>query len=241
MTLLSETHRHPKVVKNGKVGVVSQIMHLSPADSSGFEVCKHRSPGCTEACLHYSGFQYGRKYEARQKRTELFFKDRPEFMKQLAHEIAKLERKANREGMVAGIRLNGTSDIPWERVRYPGTDLCIMEIFPDVQFMDYTKYCTRKTLPPNYKLLFSRSECNDAECLKALDNGMNLAVVFADVLPKTFKIGHWELPVFDGDEHDWRYLEYEKHAHRLVVGLKAKGAKGRADTSGFVVRGENHV
>lgn len=236
MILLSQTDRHPKVSKNDKVGVMSQILHLSPANTSGFEVCKHRSPGCTAACLHYSGFQYQKKYDCRIRRTEWFFKDRPAFMRRLAREIDNLQKRAQAEAMIPGIRLNGTSDIPWERVRYPGTDLCIMEMFPDVQFMDYTKYWDRTALPDNYQLIFSRSECNDNECLKALDNGFNLAVVFADKLPSTFKIGHWELPVYDGDEHDRRYLEYENYAHRLVVGLKAKGAKGKGDTSGFVVR-----
>lgn len=241
MILLSQTDRHPKVSKNGKVGVMSAILHLSPADTSGFEVCKHRSPGCTASCLHYSGFQYQKKYDARIRRTEFFFKDRAGFMKRLAKEISNLERRAEAEGMIPGIRLNGTSDIPWERVRYPGSDLNLMEVFPDVQFMDYTKYLTRKDLPDNYKLIFSRSENNDDDCIKATQQGMNIAAVFADKLPSTHTIkGSNGLShcffVVDGDEHDWRWMEYEDYDSPVIIGLLAKGAKGKADDTGFIIR-----
>ncbi len=235
-TLLSQTDRHPKISKNGKVGIFSAVMHLSPADSSGYEVCPMRSAGCTEACLNYAGFQYKKKYEARIARTKWYFEDRPAFMMKLGKEIELLVRRAEKVGLAPGIRLNGTSDIPWENVMMPGTDLNMMEFFPRVKFMDYTKRYNRTCLPKNYRLVFSRSEENEEHCVIALDNGMNVAVVFEDELPEMYTIGDQELCVIDGDEHDWRYGDYDIYPDRVVVGLRAKGIKARQDTSGFVVR-----
>lgn len=240
MQLLSQTDRHPKVSKNGKVGVLSAVMHLSPYDSSGFQVCPMASKGCAAACLHYSGFQYQKKYNARIARTKWFFDDRKTFMNKLISEIATLERKAEKLDLKPGVRLNGTSDIPWEAIRIPGTDLNIMEFFPNVKFMDYTKRPNRRPLPENYKLTFSRSENNEADCEVAIDNGMNVAVVFLEDLPERWSIGKWvNMRVIDGDEHDWRYGDYEIYDERVIVGLRAKGIKAKNDNSGFIIRPMN--
>lgn len=243
MRLLSETDRHPKMSKNGKVGVLTAILHLAPANISGYEVCPMRSAGCTAACLHYSGMQWGRKYNARMWRTRMFFEERDKFMLQLAKEIAALGRKADKLDLRCGVRLNGTSDIPWEAIRYPGTDLNLMEMFPEIAFYDYSKRWNRKNLPDNYKLIFSRSESNNDHCVEAIRNGMNVAVVFAGELPTewTFRHSkengiHTTLPVIDGDLHDFRYGEYEQYDHRVVIGLRAKGKLARSDMSGFVTR-----
>lgn len=235
MKLLSQTDRHPKMSKNAKVGVLSAIMHLAPADSSGFEVCPARSEGCTKACLHYSGHQTQRKFNARRKRTEWFFEDRMGFMLQLRYEIALLVRRAWDLDLRPAVRLNGTSDIPWEVVN-AGGGLNIMKHYPEVAFYDYTKRVNRRWLPDNYKLVFSRSEDNGAACVKAIKSGMNVAVVFAPALPEVYRIGNRECPVVDGDAHDFRYGEYEQYDSPVVIGLTAKGKKGREDQSGFVVR-----
>jgi len=62
--------------------------------------------------------------------------------------------------------------------------------------------------------------------LAAVDNGMNLAVVFRNELPDEFLT----LRVIDGDLHDVRPLDPKPS----VVGLVAKG-DGKKDQSGFVV------
>lgn len=251
MRLLSETDRHPKISKNGLIGVLSGILHLSPSDSSGHQVCPMASAGCIKSCLNYSGYHHSRKYAARIKRTQWFFADRAGFMSQLVTELHAFNRKAKKLGLRPNIRLNGTSDIPWENVRLIGHEN-VMEMYPNIAFHDYTKRPNRKNLPENYKLVFSRSEDNNDHCIEAIQNGMNVAVVFADKLPKefTFKYharketanyiiedeGHWTLPVIDGDVHDFRYGDYEDHDHRVVVGLLAKGAEAKRDRSGFVVR-----
>ncbi len=235
MRLLSETDRHPKMSKNGKIGVLSGILHLAPYNSSGHQVCPMASAGCIKSCLNYAGFHYNRKYEARIKRTQWFFADRAGFMSQLVTEIYAFQKKAKKLGLRPNIRLNGTSDIPWENVPLVGHKN-VMEMYPNIAFHDYTKRYNRKNLPNNYKLVFSRSESNHNQCIDALQNGMNVAVVFADKLPRHFDFGMHRVPVVDGDTHDFRYGEYEDHDHRVVIGLLAKGVEAKRDQSGFVVR-----
>lgn len=236
--LFSEDFRHPKIDKNLSVGVLGKILHLAPANRSGYEVCPMRSAGCTAACLNTAGFQYARKENARINRTKLFFEDRPRFMDMLIREISSARRRAEKLGMdILSVRLNGTSDIPWERVRVPGAQN-VMELFPDVAFMDYTKRPNRRDLPHNYRLVFSRSESNEEACAQALDSGMNVAAVFRthknDPLPAWWSVAGVTLPVIDGDLHDFRYQDYEEHRHRVIVGLRAKGRAVR-DLSGFVI------
>jgi hypothetical protein len=168
------------------------------------------------------------KTKARVRKTKQFFEQRDEFMSQLIKEIAALERKASRLNMEPAVRLNGTSDIVWERKPVGGA-ANIMALFPNVQFYDYTKLPRDpKLLPKNYHLTVSLSESNQDKIEKAIDWGYNIAVVFEDKLPETY-LG---LPVISGDEHDFRPVDPKG----CVVGLVVKGPKGKADDSGFVIR-----
>ena len=167
---------------------------------------------------------------ARLKKTNSFFEDRSQFLQDLALEIGKLQRQAEAKGMKAAVRLNGTSDLPYERYKVPGTDKNIMELFPDVQFYDYTKLENRFTkgqkLPANYHLTFSRAEDNDHKLPEVLKH-TSAAVVFSGELPATWR-GY---PVIDGDEHDARFTDA---GAGVIIGLRAKG-RARHDASGFVV------
>ena len=148
-------------------------------------------------------------------------------MAQLHKEIAAHERKAKRVNMEPAVRLNGTSDIIWERKKYQGKSL--MEHFPDVQFYDYTKLPRDPTgLPSNYHLTVSMSESNKDKIDKAIAWGFNVAVVFENKLPDNY-LG---LPVINGDEHDYRPIDPKG----CIVGLVVKGPKGKADDTGFVIR-----
>lgn len=214
-----------KTPKGEKLGVLTGVMYLAPARLSGREVCAKATDGCRKACLFTAGRgAYSKIQTARIAKTQAFFADREKFMRDLEKDIEALIRKADRENFVPAVRLNGTSDLPWERIRYGEDRLTIFERFPDVQFYDYTKHGKRNP-PPNYNLTFSLAESNEAEALLAILNGMNVAVVFRNELPETY-LG---LPVINGDETDVRFYDPKG----VVVGLKAKG-KARRDTSGFV-------
>ena len=111
---------NPKVQKSLGFGVVNIICHLSPANSSGFEVCQNRSDGCTKACLDTSGhggigdYSISPVHKARIARTRLLHTHPKIFLKILIQDIEFWQSKANKLGMQLAIRLNGTSDVIWE-------------------------------------------------------------------------------------------------------------------------------
>lgn len=215
-----------KIRKSDKGGkYLTAIMHFAPANVSGFNVCPKASPGCKSACLFSAGrgvFQ--NVYKSRVNRTKLFARNPNLFKRLLYAEIDSFIRKCDKKGVKPAIRLNGTSDIVWEKV-LPDMFRC----YPSVQFYDYTKIAKRFSpkwkLPKNYYLLFSRSEINDKDCRQVLKWGGNVAVVFNNA-PKRY-IGR---KVINGDNTDLRF----KDRKGLIVGLTAKG-KAKKDTSGFVV------
>jgi hypothetical protein len=222
-----------KTIKSEKLGVLTGIIYMAPYKLSGKNVCPGASKGCAAACLNTAGRgAMGVVQTARLKKTNRFWDDRGQFLQDLALEIGKLQRQAKARGMKAAVRLNGTSDLPYERYKVPGTDKNIMELFPDVQFYDYTKLENRFTkgqLPANYHLTFSRAEDNDHKLPEVLKH-TSAAVVFSGELPETWR-GY---PVIDGDEHDARFTDA---GAGVIIGLKAKG-KARHDSSGFVVPSE---
>tara|TARA_Y100000389_G_C17134671_1_gene351937 strand:- start:104 stop:496 length:393 start_codon:yes stop_codon:yes gene_type:complete len=127
------------------------------------------------------------------------------------------------------VRLNGTTDIRWELIKIEGKN--IFELFPNVQFYDYTKISNRKVADyPNYHLTWSYSNANPeyAKLLdKIIEGGMNVAVVFRSEYKKSLWCTY---PVVDGDKDDLRFLDPKG---RHIVALYAKG-RAKKDTSGFV-------
>jgi hypothetical protein len=233
MKLLSTAN--PKIQKGTKLGYLSFILHLAPATLSGKETCPKRTAGCTAACLNTAGrggmFKRGENtnmiQEARIRKTKEFFEDRDAFMKALYHDVRKGIRQAERLGLTPVFRLNGTSDLAWEKYTVGTTDMNLFELFPTVQFYDYTKVLGRKVSQyANYHLTFSAADGNDADVQKAVAQGMNVAMVF-DRLPAEY-MGR---VVNDADEHDLRFLD----PLNTIAGLKAKG-RAKKDTSGFVRR-----
>lgn len=231
MKLLTMGKASPKLVKSDKadLGFLSAIQYLAPHKLSGRNVCPQASPGCIAACLNTAG--RGRKnsvQQARVNRTNFMFEDRKGYKEQLRTEVIAFNKKAKRLGKVAAVRLNGTSDLKWEEL-YPE----LIEEFADVQFYDYTKitkrmlrYCDGE-LPVNYHLTYSRSEVNHEQCLKVLEAGGNVAVVFRDKeLPEQYE----GFTVFNADDTDLRFLD----PAGTISGLYAKG-KAKNDDSGFVV------
>ena len=221
------TKGNPKTDKSIKFGYLTAILHLSPADLVAKKtLCPFASAGCKAACLNTAGrgalhmMMKGDAHlvqDARALRTVWWEQERDTFLLQLEKEITNFIKYAKSKDLKPCIRLNGTSDILWERHN-------IIQKFPKVQFYDYTKIPKRKNLPKNYHLTFSAVEDNDVFSAQQLDDGMNVAAVFHK-LPAEW-LGY---PVMDGDESDLRFLDPEGH----VVGLKSKG-QAKHDTSGFV-------
>ena len=219
---------NPKLMKGEKKGYLSFVLHLAPADVSGKEVCPKRTAGCTAACLNTAGrggvFKKGETtnviQQARIRKTKMFFEQRDVFMAALESDIKLGVKQAEKKGLIPAFRLNGTSDLAWEKYG-------IIQKFPDVQFYDYTKVLGRKVSDiKNYHLTFSNADGNINDVLAAKQAGLNIAVVFKKELPEK----HLGLKVVNGDDTDLRFLD-EKN---VIVGLVAKG-KAKKDTTGFVV------
>ena len=187
--------------------------------------------GCIEPCLNTAGRgAMNSVQDARERKAQWFYSDREGFMIQLMQDIAKFQTYCNKRDIQPVIRLNGTTDIRWELIKMDG--YTIFELFPRVQFYDYTKIANRNTSHiDNYHLTWSYSGANEAYAgmmETAISRGMNVATVFRKALTaKTWK----GLPVVDGDKDDLRILD-PKGGH--IVALYAKG-QAKKDTSGFVV------
>ena len=228
------TTSNTKTNKGVPYGYMTYILHLAPYDLSGFNVCPKATPGCILGCLNTSGhggmfidIEDSKVQQARIRRTKFFVNDREGFMKQLAKEIRAGIAYATKKGLIPTFRLNGTSDLSWEKYVMEG-GLNVFDTFPYVQFYDYTKVLGRKVSNySNYHLTFSRAENNDADVAKAIDAGMNVAIVYHKAMPAQYN----GLNVVNGDTNDLRFLDPKG----VVIGLKAKG-RARKDASGFVIR-----
>lgn len=237
-----------KAIKADKFGWLNAIHYLAPADTGSiglkkrFNLCSHKTDGCSALCLgehsgqaaiHLEG-ELNHVIVSRRAKAQWFMADRAGYMAEMVKATEAVHRQAKRLRKKLCCRPGGSDDVSWERIAvvrngkaYPS----LMHAFPKTQFVGYTKNHRRfdRELPPNYHLTFSRSETNEADCVRLLARGVNVAVVFAGAFPKTY-LGR---PVINGDLSDLRHLDPQGG---YIVGLSPKGRKAKADTSGFVVR-----
>jgi hypothetical protein len=238
-----------KTVKGQKLGYVTAILYLAPHKISGKNLCPFASAGCAKACLYSAGRgKFSNVQQARINKAKLFLDSPREFVFQLANEIEKLYKKYGKQLV---IRLNGTSDIPFENIRVffnPNKEdygWNIFEQFSYVQFYDYTKNPKRMGLNyPNYHLTFSRSEDlkNIENARKFLVQGKNVAFVASSEIykslltDKNMYFNGRKINIVDGDKNDLRFLDPKES---LVI-LKAKG-EAKKDKTGFTVLDLNEL
>jgi hypothetical protein len=216
------------------------IMYLAPFTISGTNVCPMAvAAGCAKACLYSAGRgAFNSVQSARIAKAKRFHADRTAFMVELVADIARFVRYCERKGVKPAVRLNGTSDIQWELIPTGITSQNIFEVFPDVQFYDYTKVTKRvaRVLPENYTLVVSFSAASPSYAQSVMGvvgaSDTNVAVVFRDKATREryMASGFLGREVIDGDRDDLRFLDPKG----VVVGLYAKG-QAKADTTGFVV------
>ncbi len=212
--------------------------------ASAKSLCPNATPGCYgkegENCIAGTGqLKLPAGMLAMLRRTLFYLADPELYLErmnaEIEHYVRSIARVRRDEGMpwtTLAVRLNGTSDIPWES--HPqGRHL--FSTWDRHQFYDYTKvpgrFARGYDMPDNYHLTFSRSEKNDADAERIAKAGHNVAVVFwprpgrgepggrnyrkAEDLPKRY----FGRRVYDGDKHDLRFDDPEG----VVVGLRAKG------------------
>ena len=221
LSYLGATNKSVKHRKAGKYGELTYALYLAPANSSGYEVCPGRTKECTKFCLNESGMNTMARNDrgehinnSRITKTRLFFEHREFFMKWMMYEILAAQRKAIRMTYQFSVRLNNTSDISPLDFILKGKN--ILEIFPDIEFYEYTKIPDRVKLMETYKnydVTFSYTGYNLTECELMLLKKIKVAVVFKNV-PENF----WGYPVIDGDKNDLRYHDDKG----VVVGLLYK-------------------
>lgn len=228
MKLLDTTGGNTKLRKTDGSTTEYRVAGLSmmPDDI----LCPYRNVAkCAAPCLQGAGRGVMRPVrEGRQRKTDLWHLDPEAFKAQLRKELASFDRLCKRQGIKGAVRLNVLSDIPWEKHGIP-------QEFPDLYFYDYTKNSSRlgKT-PKNYELLFSYSNAPDYQkfVVKALRTGVPVSVVFKNGMPEFF-MGR---RVIDGDASDLVNVK----AGSVVIGLKYKGSKGKANDD-FVVDASNLI
>lgn len=230
---------------------------------SKVNLCKKATIGCATACIYHQGilknsdFNKNKIKQARIKRTLKFLIERDAFFIKLVKEIRSLQRKAKKNGLSTAISLNGTSDILWEKEAFTLDEVeykNIMELFPDVQFFDYTKYDIlkqRKKLPKNYHLTYSRvgsskgKIIDDWEVLQGyLNKGIDIAVIFngkmkEQILNNSRYNGY---KVIDGDRCNCRaYDIYQREDNQgLIIALEV-ASKTDMNNSGFVIQTQEEL
>lgn len=250
--IMSKEDSNPKLFLGSAQGHATLSLSLSPANTSGIDICP-KAGFCRNGCV---GTNSGHAVmgvgcannptvlnsvrSARIARTrELFGGGSTALMalQAIDREIASFVKRCAKRGVTPSVRMNAFSDILWEKVWSE-----LFERYSTVQFYDYTKIPSRvgKT-PSNYHLTFSRAEDNESDALSILESGYNVAVVFgiesATELPKTWN-GY---TVIDGTATDLRFLDPKNS----VVGLSWKGPTSHraydesmayATSNGFAVR-----
>ena len=229
-----------KTIKGEKLGYMTYILYLAPhtQNSKGINLCSHASKGCAKACLFGSGAaRFDNVQLGKTNKTEWFLDNRQEFLEKLDKEIVAIKNKAKHKDtnnvLIPTIRLNGTSDIPFEKFKIRDNKN-IFELHSDIQFYDYTKNHLRfqKVLPTNYHLTFSMSEDNKEKSFELLNKGHNVAMVFGIKNESELLTEYNGHKVINGDKDDLRFLDDKN----VIVGLKyklltGKGSKGKNDYS----------
>ncbi len=254
------TRSNPKTLKGEALGWTTLALHLAPSTRAGIgDTCPYASPACRRACLNTSGRgRFEQIQRARVARTKRLFPNGvenpadPTSMVQIAREIDREREKA----INLAVRLNTTSDLPFETYVFPTGSprfpnmfpvrerATLMAVFPDVQFYDYTKnpdrmraFLTDPNWPPNYHLTFSASETNLQAQGETLANGGSVARIASPEFVQRYRdaLAGEGIPdtTVDGDDHDLTFL----HPPGSILWLKPKG-RAKSDRRGFVMRAD---
>jgi len=190
-------------------------LFLAPADSSGHEMCLWRSQDCTNICLNCSG--KGALFsvqQARIRKTQRLVETPHDFFWSLLCEMDKADK---RDGWgIPVMRLNGTSDLPWDFIAPQ-----LFTHFKNWRFYDYTKSYRRALTQESaaWDITLSYSGHNWDDCARVIQLGAARVAMVFDVprgkpLPATYK-GY---RVIDGDKDDLRFLD----PRGVIVGLRYK-------------------
>lgn len=217
-----------KVVKGERVRVLSAVVYQAPSTAAGVgNACPGSSAACARWCLgeHSGRMPQDAQRNSRLWKTYLRLFARDAYDALLDHDIRAHARKADRLGLRAAVRLDGSTDYGDARVVAPR--------HPTVLFWDYTKVLGRMRqwlnggAASNWHLTFSDSGENAAAVAEVLAAGGGVATVYAlrkgEPLPQ--QDDGW--PVIDADRHDARFHDRHEEAPKVggyLAGLRFKVA-----------------
>tara|TARA_Y100000590_G_C15742779_1_gene1020875 strand:+ start:463 stop:1299 length:837 start_codon:yes stop_codon:yes gene_type:complete len=257
-------NQDPKTSKGTSKGYITAIIYMAPASLSGKNVCSFSTAGCRAVCLNMAGRgQFNYIQQSRLNRTRYFLNDRVNFLNNLTLRISNFIEYAKRKELTPVIRLNGTSDIPYENIKIKLNDLLqykklnnnkhkkvftafiqkdgikeslnIMDIFKNIQFYDYTKY--PQTRRPN-----AIKQANYDLTFSRAENNETEALEYmrtnsgraSFVFSEKLPEYYKGFKVIDADKTDLRFLEPKN----VITGLVFKGSKKTLKEgikSGFVI------
>lgn len=210
-----------KSPKGEAYGYLTAMMYLAPHTvAGGKSVCPHSTAACREGCLFTAGRgTTPRVANARIKRTLRYLDGRPGFMRDVVADLTVMQQAADDAGLTLAIRLNGTSDIAWER-----ENPSVFEAFPRAIFYDYCRWPPQhRKVPANWHLTFSLADDPLSHAITHLVAGRSVAAIVPErekaAAPDWFVVGDKTVQVVDGELHDLRFLD---PSPSLVL-LKPKG------------------
>jgi hypothetical protein len=213
-------------------------------------LCSFASDGCIDAC---NGLWSGMNVTSSTRfaligRARLYLEFRALFLRKLREELARFEALCIRTGRIPAVRLNVSTDIPWEKVAP-----ALFAEFTRTRFYDYTAFPVELRNPPaNYQLCFSWKERTTFAYVESvIAAGRNIVVPFDSgyapqrhlfgALPESVVFRCREtgreltVSVVNGDRHDIRMRETDGAGR--CIGLHGKSGRGRVDAavaSGFM-------
>jgi hypothetical protein len=238
------TFDNAKTIKGEAFDYKTAILYLAPHKQNSFRknICALASPECIAACLYTSGMgKFSNVQKSRIKKTDLFIENKDKFLDILFDELNKYQNKFKN----LAVRLNGTSDIPWENFKYKN-NLNLFELFPNIQFYDYTKHPKRILTNniKNYHLTYSYAETKFSKIWtkQILKDGQNVAAVVSIPLYNELKLKNVTnicgINLVDGDQNDLRFLD----PINSLIYLKAKGEAKKIKTlNSFVLQNLNEL
>ena len=191
---------NPKTKKNK---LPTNILHLSPSNTSGVQVCLF-AKNCKKVCLHWAGnpAYFSAKFKARINRTLSFNKDNERFIDLLILNICRNYFKNNSQKI--GVRLNGTSDVLWETKKayvsiamsdfiyrkfsiflncgeYENIFAVFIQNKIDIQFYDYSKHIVNRNIKELtekffYDLTFSFDGFSNLSNVKHCNEALDLGL-----------------------------------------------------------------
>jgi len=213
--------------------------------AGGGNLCGAASAGCIDAC---NGLWSGMNVTSSTRfaligRARLWLEFRALFLEKLRDELRAFERLCIRTGRIPAVRLNVSSDIPFEKIAP-----WIFTEFHRTRFYDYSAYTVEKrgTLPSNYELCHSWKETTRFDYVASvIAAGRNIVVPFDSAyapqrhlfgaLPEKviFRCRETGLelivPVVNGDRHDIRTARTDGRG--VCLGLHGKSGRGRVDAA----------